>query len=660
MGGRCRTLGRPVRVSDLIYVCVTSLIHFASKSNAWELNNGDFKIYDDFLRHSMDRARDGGIDSMYFLDRVAEVVARTPCPAFSSFTRVADLLLTQCEMADARQLPSNLFEFVNNMLVSTYPPEPRNLKPSTWLISTLTRIIDTCQLDLRVDLLETIQEGACLWIIDERRVFSEDEYAFDVLPLYQTALLSIKELPWVFGITPILSPLLKSAICGRGDAPSVVKEAFIDFWTGSFPSIDEPPSDWPEDIRVCLRYCGLLPADAASEELSSELSELPSESTVCGSHNESMPEMPRYSSVTLPDESDGESISTETRSDDQDSSSVIGRLRPASFTPPKRLEESDVKPVPSTPTKAPSLATTPPRPQKPAMTPESYQSLVLRTPSGTLPLLPSTPKRTSCFKVSSSLSPSKRTKLQDKENVSPMLVLSVMERMTKSSPGPILHGPPASVLGKRQMMEDAPYESIQKRGRTTTPPATFIRSSIAFPSSQDSDVDEELAVANSLFPPVGGQRTRRDAAMYPNEFLSQGSPVSRKRKRQRCVLDAVVVPPLIDVRRQWQLQRRASAEDSAVPQMGLRLHRTTSLSGLPDSEGDSLPRLRGKRMKRLDDAELAESVLSYSSLKAFDDVVIAGSGEQLPSLSVDRSANFYFRRFHYLGCTFQGRTSELR
>ena len=48
-------------------------------------------------------------------------------------------------------------------------------------------------------------------------------------------------------------------------------------------------------------------------------------------------------------------------------------------------------PVSSTPTKAPSLATTPPCLQKPAMTLESYQSLVLRTPSGTLPLLPSGP-----------------------------------------------------------------------------------------------------------------------------------------------------------------------------------------------------------------------------------------------------------------------------
>ena len=72
------------------------------------------------------------------------------------------------------------------------------------------------------DSSQTIQEGACLCIIDKRRVFSEDEYAFDVLPLYQTALLSIKELSWVFGITPTLSPLLKLAVCGRGDAPSVV------------------------------------------------------------------------------------------------------------------------------------------------------------------------------------------------------------------------------------------------------------------------------------------------------------------------------------------------------------------------------------------------------------------------------------------------------
>lgn len=615
------------------------------KSNAWELNNEDFSIWNDFLRHAMDQARDSGMDSISFLDRVAELVARTPCPVFSSFTRVADLLLTQCEMADARQIPSNLFEFVNDMLLSTYPPEPRNLKPSAWLIATLIRIVDTCPPGLRLELLQMIQEGASIWMSDAYRVFSEDEYTFDVLPLYQTALLCLKELPGDINVLTTLSPLLRSVICGRGDAPSVTKETFTDFWTAAFADRNEPENGWPEDIRVCLRYCDLLADDVASEELFSELSELPSDSTVCASDDDSVPETPRHSSVTLPNESDAESIYTEAHSEHQDTSPIIGRLGPASFTPPKHPEESDVQslgplpPVtpcagPSTPTKVPPRATTPPRPQKPVMTPESYQSLVLRVPTGTLPIPPSTPctpKRTPCSKVASSVSPSKRVKLQDKENLSPRPILSVMERISsKSSPGPILHhGPPASVLGKRQMLEDSPYEGAHKRGRTAPLPATFIRSSIAFPSSHDSDVDEELAVAACLFTPVGGMRARRDAATHPNETLSQGSPISRKRKRQRLVFDAVVVPPLVDVRRQWQLQRRASAEDAAPSQTGPRLYRTTSLPKLCDSEGDSLPRLRAKRVKRLEDAELSESTLSYHSLKTFDDIVIAGSDDSI-------------------------------
>ncbi|KAL4069879.1 hypothetical protein V8B97DRAFT_1887107 [Scleroderma yunnanense] len=616
------------------------------KSNAWELNNEDFGVWDDFLRYAMDKAGDGGTDSLSFLDRVAEVVARMPCPVFASFTRVADLLLTQCDMADAKQIPSNIFEFVNDMLLSTYPPEPRNLKPSTWLIATLTRIIDVCPLGLRLELLEAVQDGVSMWVSDDCHVFSEDEYTFDVLPLYQTALLSLKELPGNMDVLTTLSPLLHSVFCGRGDAPAVKTEAFTDFWTTAFASCDEPENGWPEDIRLCLRYSGLLEGDVASEDFSSELSEPPSDSTVCVSQNDNVPETPLRSSVTLPDEFDVESICTEVHPDcrdGEDTSPIIGRLRPASFTPLMRPEESCIKPLSllppvalcTTPTKAPSRATTPPRPQKPVMTPESYQSLVLRAPAETLPICsntPSTPKRTPCSRIASSVSPSKRVKLQDKENISPRPTLSVMERIfAKSSPGPIHHGLPASVLGKRQM-EDSPYDSVQKRGRTAPPPATFIRSSITFPSSQDSDTEEELAVAATLFTPVGAnRRARRDAAMCPNESSSQGSPVvSRKRKRQRLIFDAVVVPPLADVRRQWQSQRRASAEDIISSQTSPCLHRTVSLPRLSNLEGDSLPQLRVKRLKRLEDAEFSESAApSVSSLKALDDVVIAGSDDSI-------------------------------
>ncbi|KAI6129933.1 hypothetical protein EV401DRAFT_2129799 [Pisolithus croceorrhizus] len=611
------------------------------KSNAWELNNEDFAMWDDFLRDAMDRATDGGLDAVILLDHVAADLARVPCPAHASFTRVADLLLTHFDIGDARQIPSSVFDFVNDTLVSTYPPEPRNLKPCTWLIVTLTRIVDACPVDQLLELLQAIQDGISIWISDECGVFTEDEYMYDVLPLYQTALLSLKDLPGNISVLTTLSSFLHSAFSGRGEALPVSKEAYRDFWVASFADNDEPEGGWPEDIGACLRCCGLSPDDVP-EELSSELSEPPSDTVVYVSPVSGVSGTPssRAMSLLQDDESTSTKVHVDSESESEaesEDSPVIGRLRPASFTYFMDLGDTvkcpTLPPVQvgtalSTPTKKLQSTVTPPRPQKPVTTPESYQSLILRPPAPTLPIpptVPSTPKRTpSGPKSASSLSPSKRAKLHDKENISPSL-LSVTERLSsKSSPGPSL-STTSPVLGKRQTLEESPYEGTPKKGRTIPPAATFIRSSVVFPSSNEDDLEDELAVEACLFSPLGKRRPRRDGV--PNPELSDELPICRKRKRSRLIFDAVVVPPLADVRRQWQLHRRASAED-AVSSTSPLLHRRLSLPHVCDSDGNILSQARVKRLKRLEDAELSDAS-PRSSLTALEDIVIAGSDDSI-------------------------------
>lgn len=613
------------------------------KSNAWELNNEDFAIWDTFLCDAMDRATDGGLDSMILLDHVAADLARVPCPAHASFTRVADLLLTHFDIGDARQIPSNVFDFVNDTLLSTYPPEPRNLKPCTWLIVTLTRIVDACPPGQLLQLLQAIQDGISIWVSDECGVFTEDEYTYDVLPLYQTALLSLKDFPGNISVPTTLSSFLHSAFGGRDEALPVSKEAFKDFWDTSFADCDEPEGGWPEDIRACLRRCGLS-SDEVPEVLSSELSEPPSDTVVYTSPVSSVSGTPssRATSLLRDDESTFTKVHVDSESESEseaesEDSPVIGRLGPASFARFMDLGNTvkcpTLHPVQictalSTPTKKLQSAVTPPRPQKPVTTPESYQSLILRPPAPTLPIpstAPTTPKRTpSDPKSASSLSPSKRAKLHDKENISPSL-LSITERSsTKSSPG-TSSSTTSPVLGKRPTLEASPYEGTPKKGRTIPPAATFIRSSVAFPSSIEDDLEDELTVEASLVTPLGKRRPRRDGAPYPE--LSDELPICRKRKRSRLVFDAVVVPPLADVRRQWQLHRRASAED-AVSSTSPLLHRRLSLPHVRDSDGDSLPQARVKRLKRLDNAELSD-ISPRSSLTSLEDIVIAGSDDSI-------------------------------
>jgi hypothetical protein len=88
--------------------------------------------------------------------------------------------MSHLEMPDTRQTPNALLDFVNDVLRSCYPPEPRNKVTSMWMIRSLTQVIDMCPTEMMRDLLEKVQEGVSIWISDECDALTQDDYTFDV------------------------------------------------------------------------------------------------------------------------------------------------------------------------------------------------------------------------------------------------------------------------------------------------------------------------------------------------------------------------------------------------------------------------------------------------------------------------------------------------
>ncbi|KAG2337848.1 hypothetical protein BDR05DRAFT_1004723 [Suillus weaverae] len=108
--------------------------------------------------------------------------------------------------------------------------------------------------------------------------------------------------------------------------------------------------------------------------------------------------------------------------------------------------------------------------------------------------------------------------------------------------------------------------------------------------------------------------------------------VNARKKRKRVLMDAVVLPPLMEVRLRWQMQRRASIEQPSVvttPSKGIR--RTRSLPLLSDAEIDESDDSRRKRMRLWDDLDstTVEEQLSSSPLRALEDIQMAGSDDSV-------------------------------
>ncbi|KZT23469.1 hypothetical protein NEOLEDRAFT_1069579 [Neolentinus lepideus HHB14362 ss-1] len=227
-----------------------------TSSTPWDMDESELRQWHQCcLSGASDMAYDAGEDYMVVLNDVVDVISRAHWSLMTSTTspaRIADILLQSFGSSDATEVPYRLFEFVNDTLLTSYPPEPRNKVVCTWLIRTFVRSVEECQSGLLVDMLEATADGLALWIADEHGVFTQDEYALDLLPLYQTIMMTIGMLPPSADILDRLSPIIHAPFLASSDRTSPTTQAFSEFWQANYSQLPNPEDGWPALIQHCV------------------------------------------------------------------------------------------------------------------------------------------------------------------------------------------------------------------------------------------------------------------------------------------------------------------------------------------------------------------------------------------------------------------------
>lgn len=506
------------------------------------MNDEDLDEWQAFLRFTVDRALDYGVDSVAVVDQIASVLSEQRSLGPPSSTRVADLLLSNLDIADARSLPSAVFDLTNNTLLSNYPPKPHGKVPSLWLLRTLTRAIDACPSEFVQQLLETLQDGLCQWIHDAQSTLTEDEYGMDVLPMYQTALVSMMSLP-ARTVTPgRLSPLIDSAFCGREDKPEGAVPAFLEFWQSGYAALTEPADGWADKIVHCLEVVGLRPIEESeSQGLSDAVDDDASEDE-------------EVESQLLLQDADDTAVSPIIPSPRSLAEAfVLSPIRSPSPRKPNTLQP------PPTPT-APTRVLTPPRPHKSVSPVKSFGPLLFsglpsRSPRSSPTRLPTTPKR----RTSGSARP--RQEGHEKENTSPLRdITSIAERIAMRSPGPTL-----SVLGKRRF--DADDETSTKDAHKK---AHKDLTHIFGETLQNSHLVQSLHANTTLIPagPSSSVVTTpvlSKSQTEPNQVVTSTETLHKRiSSRKGVFMEAVEVPTYssIRARRTRSAQTQAAASSS--------------------------------------------------------------------------------------------------
>ncbi|KAH8104762.1 hypothetical protein BXZ70DRAFT_614597 [Cristinia sonorae] len=565
----------------------------------WELENDHLDIWDAFLRFTMDKALDYGVEPVIVLDQVSAAILMDLSPTHTSTTRVADMLLAHLEINDIRQAPPSLFEFVNDTLTSSYPPAQRNVITSMWLLRSLASIIVECPAELLEGVLGPIQDGLSAWVADEFTALSESEYELDVLSLYQTVLVSMQSLPLSLSTLGALAPVISAAFTGRTDKPEAIKESFSEYWQATYADKAEFADSLPETILRCLDILHNGSDTSSMVRLIADDSE-----SVCEVEAQLLPHDEE-------DESDSDEPSTP--------KPRALELLPAFLDVAGDIgSASNPIEVPSTPNSSSLRSTLPRRPQKTPqvfdLTSDTPPSSPIRAPMS----VPVTPKRSPENRRGPS---SAGRSWPNKENVSPSTLpsfASIAERIAKSlSPKP-------STLGKRRAPDGEEDDAVKRHKKSSSLPSLF---------DQDTASMEMLHedTASTPKPPPG--RFRRMGMLSPNHTAT------KTRRRKQASADASAAASSSTS----VLKKRSSDESimfTAGPRSPAPLRRTRSATRLSDHAMPAPTTSNRKRRRNsVEDSEdtimqtpskrSASGSFSSSPTRGVFEPIIAGSDDSI-------------------------------
>jgi hypothetical protein len=143
----------------------------------WTFSGEDVRVWERLFTYTLDKALDNGAEPGSILEEIAATVHEHHTPTWTSDTRIVDLIVSKLGPTDLKE--TSALKLANQTLVSAYAG-PRDTIITTWLIRSVTRILEESPASLAPYILDQIQEGLSLWFADENSVFSAEEYEFDV------------------------------------------------------------------------------------------------------------------------------------------------------------------------------------------------------------------------------------------------------------------------------------------------------------------------------------------------------------------------------------------------------------------------------------------------------------------------------------------------
>ncbi|KAH9168458.1 hypothetical protein EDB89DRAFT_1583918 [Lactarius sanguifluus] len=223
---------------------------------SWSMSEDDLGIWERLLEQGLSSGKTSGGSG----DVVDDIARRFPIigPSFpvSTALRIAIAILRYLDLREGDSIPVRAFSFLSATLVASYPPQSSTSDAISALIKAFQHMIMSAPVSLLESIVLAIQTGLAVWIEDKRFSLPGEAYNDILMPLYESLLQRLQQLPLTVTSLNALSPLLTSAFShipppARG--PAAFRRFFCTMHSGS--CFSPPVITYSDDLRVCIDAC---------------------------------------------------------------------------------------------------------------------------------------------------------------------------------------------------------------------------------------------------------------------------------------------------------------------------------------------------------------------------------------------------------------------
>ncbi|KAH9080203.1 hypothetical protein EDB83DRAFT_2337759 [Lactarius deliciosus] len=219
---------------------------------SWSMSEDDLGIWERLLEQGLSSGKtsDGSGDI------VDDIASKFPIigPSFpvSTALRIAIVILRYLDLREGDSIPVRTFSFLSATLVASYPPQSSTSDAISALIKAFQHMIMSTPVSLLEPIVLEIQTGLAVWIEDKRFLPAGRR----LMPLYESLLQRLQQLPLTVTSLNALSPLLTSAF-SHIPPPARGPAAFRRFFCAvhSDSCFSPPVVKYSDDLRVCIDAC---------------------------------------------------------------------------------------------------------------------------------------------------------------------------------------------------------------------------------------------------------------------------------------------------------------------------------------------------------------------------------------------------------------------